>query len=128
MRPRSSGRSFFSAIVWASGLRKGRARQNRPLTERLTPRNGGAEFGAMANRLSDRGIMIPDQYVLILRAASSGTFSADNHLKSKGKHSSRRVIMAVAKRRTTSQPKSRSRAKPGARGGGAFFHIEVRPR
>ena len=36
--------------------------------------------------------------------------------------------MAVAKRRTTSQPKSRSRAKPGAGGGGAFFHIEVRPR
>lgn len=29
--------------------------------------------------------------------------------------------MAVAKRKTT-------RAKPGARGGGEFFHIEVRPR
>ena len=36
--------------------------------------------------------------------------------------------MTVAKRSTTGQPKSRSRAKPGARGGGAFFHIEVRPR
>jgi hypothetical protein len=35
--------------------------------------------------------------------------------------------MAVTKRRTTSQPNSR-RAQPGARGGGAFFHIEVRPR
>jgi plasmid stabilization system protein ParE len=26
------------------------------------------------------------------------------------------------------QPQGRGRAKPGARGGGAFFHIEVRPR
>jgi hypothetical protein len=26
------------------------------------------------------------------------------------------------------QPSGRGRAKPGARGGGAFFHIEVRPR
>lgn len=38
--------------------------------------------------------------------------------------------MAVAKRRTTAraQPQGRSRAKPGSRGGGEFFHIEVRPR
>jgi hypothetical protein len=31
--------------------------------------------------------------------------------------------MAIAKRKTASK-----RAKPGARGGGEFFHIEVRPR
>jgi hypothetical protein len=38
--------------------------------------------------------------------------------------------MAVAKRKTTAraQPQGRSRAKPGSRGGGEFFHIEVRPR
>jgi hypothetical protein len=38
--------------------------------------------------------------------------------------------MAVAKRKTTTraQPRGRSRAKPGSRGGGEFFHIEVRPR
>jgi hypothetical protein len=44
--------------------------------------------------------------------------------------SSRSIIMAVVKRKTTAraQPRGRSRAKPGARGGGEFFHIEVRPR
>ena len=30
--------------------------------------------------------------------------------------------------RARAQPQGRGRAKPGARGGGAFFHIEVRPR
>jgi hypothetical protein len=30
--------------------------------------------------------------------------------------------------RARRQPQGRGRAKPGARGGGAFFHIEVRPR
>jgi hypothetical protein len=34
-----------------------------------------------------------------------------------------RVIMAVAKRKPATK-----RAKPGARGSGEFFHIEVRPR
>ncbi len=30
--------------------------------------------------------------------------------------------------RSRAQPEGRGRAKPGAKGGGAFFHIEVRPR
>jgi hypothetical protein len=44
-------------------------------------------------------------------------------LKIKGKTNYGGSEMAVAKRKSAAK-----RAKPGARGGGQFFHIEVRPR
>jgi hypothetical protein len=43
----------------------------------------------------------------------------------KARHAWRGMSSRAHSRR---QPEGRGRAKPGARGGGAFFHIEVRPR
>jgi hypothetical protein len=41
----------------------------------------------------------------------------------------RRTWQAMSSRaRTRAQPQGRARTKPGARAGGEFFHIEVRPR
>jgi hypothetical protein len=75
-----------------------------------------------------------------------GTFASSTRLKVENHR--RRLTMASATRRKTAkrnarkaqvasrdtrahgrrQPSGRARAKPGARGGGAFFHIEGRPR